>query len=217
VASFAAEGSWVSATIAISTDGRRAAFSDTDKLITWDLEGGRELARSDGGKNRSSLGAIAFTEDGSLVIVPGDVALNLHDPVTHEIVYSLPDLKGVRDFAISREDRIIAVSGYSEVWYANLAAPAKLCPALLFKQELIGCYVDITRDGKLAVVAGDDRLVRVWDLEGKKLLASFAADKKLRDCAIAEDGELIVAAESAGTLHLLRLSRPAEATADSSS
>ena len=217
VASFPAEGSWLSATIAISTDGSRAAFSDTDKLITWDLETGRELGWSDGGTIRSSFGGIAFTEDGSRLIVPNDNALNVYDAVTHEIVYALPDLKTVRDLAISREDRIVCVCGYSEVWYANLGAPAVPRPALLFKQELIGCYVDITRDGKLAVVAGDDRLIRVWDLDGKKLLASFAADKKLADCAIAEDGNLIIAAESAGTVHLLQLRRPAHGAADSSS
>jgi hypothetical protein len=49
------------------------------------------------------------------------------------------------------------------------------------------------------------------------LLASFAVDKKLTDCAIAEDGEMIIAAESTGTVHVLRLSRPAQAAADSAS
>lgn len=205
MADFAAEGSWLGGSVAISADGRRAAFSDDDKLITWDLEAGRELARSSRRGIKSWSGAIAFTEDGCTVIVPNDDALRFFDAVTHEITRSLPELKGVSGFAISRDHRIIAVSGYSEVWYADLAAPGAPCATSLSRRGMIACSVDITRDGKLAVIAGGDRLVQVWDLDQKRLLASFATDKKLTDCAIAEDGKLIIAAEHAGTVHLLRL------------
>jgi WD40 repeat protein len=65
--------------------------------------------------------------------------------------------------------------------------------------------VDITSDGKVAVTAGSERLVRVWDVELEEILASFATEGELDDCFIADDGKFVMAAESSGTVHVLRL------------
>lgn len=50
-----------------------------------------------------------------------------------------------------------------------------------------------------------NNIIKVWDLESKKIIASFSGDSLLRCCAVASDGVTIVAGEASGQVHLLRL------------
>ena len=63
----------------------------------------------------------------------------------------------------------------------------------------------ITSDQCYVISCSDDKMIKVWDLKTKSLLASFCGFSPLVDCAISEDGEKIVAAETSGWLHVLHL------------
>jgi WD40 repeat protein len=64
--------------------------------------------------------------------------------------------------------------------------------------------VAVTPDGQRAISASWDML-KVWDLEQGKLIASFRGDGELAACAIAPDAMTIVAGERLGRVHFLRL------------
>ena len=65
--------------------------------------------------------------------------------------------------------------------------------------------VVVTPDGRHVVSGSWDNTLRVWDLESGKELAAFTAESDLSSCAVASDGRTIVAGESLGRLHFLRL------------
>ena len=141
--------------VAISDDGRRAAYADPDNLITWDLETGTELRRSRCEGIKSYFGAISITSDSRFVIVPSKGSVNFHDAATHEVVRSLTDCREVSDFALSLNDRLIAVSGYSDISLWDLTKPGP--SAVLMSPKGLRHYVDMTSDGRVAVTAGSDR------------------------------------------------------------
>jgi WD40 repeat protein len=55
------------------------------------------------------------------------------------------------------------------------------------------------------VEASNDRTLRLWDLETGKEIAHFTGESDMDSCAIASDGGTIVAGESSGRVHFLRL------------
>jgi WD40 repeat protein len=63
----------------------------------------------------------------------------------------------------------------------------------------------ITNDGRRLVSASEDRTVKVWDLTTLKPLATFSAEGEIRACAVASDGVTVVASDSLGRVHFLRL------------
>ncbi len=65
--------------------------------------------------------------------------------------------------------------------------------------------VAVTPDGRKAVSASDDQTLKVWDMETGKIVATFTADGSILCCAIAPYGKTIVAGESSGRVHFLRL------------
>jgi WD40 repeat protein len=65
--------------------------------------------------------------------------------------------------------------------------------------------VVVTPDGRHAVSGSADHTLRVWDLESGKEIAAFTGVSDLSSCAIASDGRTIIAGESSGRLHFLRL------------
>lgn len=65
--------------------------------------------------------------------------------------------------------------------------------------------VAISRDGAWGASGGDDRTARLWDLGTGDLVASFTGESAITSCALSPDGRLLVAGESSGRVHLLRL------------
>jgi WD40 repeat protein len=65
--------------------------------------------------------------------------------------------------------------------------------------------VAVTPDGKKAVSGSGDLTLKVWDLEKGVAIATFTGDWPIQCCAIGPDGITIVAGESSGRVHFLRL------------
>ena len=62
----------------------------------------------------------------------------------------------------------------------------------------------MTPDGK-RVISGSGKTLKVWNLETGKLIASFTGESSITCCALAPDGKMIVAGETSGRVHFLRL------------
>lgn len=65
--------------------------------------------------------------------------------------------------------------------------------------------VAISTDGAWGASGGDDRVIRLWDLGTGDLVASFTGESAITSCALSPDGQLLVAGESSGRVHVLRL------------
>jgi WD40 repeat protein len=60
-------------------------------------------------------------------------------------------------------------------------------------------------DGRRAVSASHDKTLRLWDLGSGKEIAAFTGESCINSCAVAPDGQTIIAGESSGQSHFLRV------------
>jgi WD40 repeat protein len=65
--------------------------------------------------------------------------------------------------------------------------------------------IAVTPDGRLAVSAGQDGLLVLWDLGTAAVRARYVGDVPFSACAIAADGTHVAAGDESGRVHLLRL------------
>ena len=65
--------------------------------------------------------------------------------------------------------------------------------------------VAVTPDGRKAVSASGDQTLKVLDLERGEVIAAFTGDRPIICCAIGPEGVTIVAGDSLGRVHFLRL------------
>jgi WD40 repeat protein len=65
--------------------------------------------------------------------------------------------------------------------------------------------VALTQDGRLAVSGSADHNLKVWELNTAKLIASFRADGPLTACALTPHPVTVIAGDTLGRVHFLRL------------
>ena len=63
----------------------------------------------------------------------------------------------------------------------------------------------LAADGRRAVSTGEDRTLVLWNLESGEEITTFIGESGMSSCAIAPDGQTIIAGESSGRVHFLRL------------
>jgi WD40 repeat protein len=72
--------------------------------------------------------------------------------------------------------------------------------------------VSVTPDGKLAISASSDQALKVWDLANGDLVATFAADYPVFRFTTSPSGQILVAGDASGQVHLLRIEGPGSGT-----
>lgn len=65
--------------------------------------------------------------------------------------------------------------------------------------------IALTPDNSRIISGSQDNTLKVWDLENENVIASYKADGFISSCTISQDGELIIAGDSTGSIHFLRL------------
>jgi len=63
----------------------------------------------------------------------------------------------------------------------------------------------MTPDGRRAISASDDHTLRVWEVESGNCITAFTGEGPVLRCAVASDGQTIIAREKSGLTHYLRL------------
>lgn len=127
------------AAVALSSDGRLALSGSTDKTVRhWDVETGRELRRFEG--HEDEVRAVAFSADGKQALSGGrDRTLRLWEVQTGKQLHIFQG----RELRVNGPERILAT-----VTQVSVVRGAAFTP-----------------DGKRAVAASDDGLVRQFDIE----------------------------------------------------
>jgi len=65
--------------------------------------------------------------------------------------------------------------------------------------------VAIAPDGLRAVSGSVDKTLRLWDLQTGRQIAEFTTEAEVWACCLSPDGEVFVAGDGAGRVHVLRL------------
>jgi WD40 repeat protein len=65
--------------------------------------------------------------------------------------------------------------------------------------------VAVTAHSKQLISVSSDNTLKVWNLATAENIATFTSDSPMNSCAVAEDGVTIVAGDSSGRVHFLRL------------
>ena len=68
--------------------------------------------------------------------------------------------------------------------------------------------VAVAADGQRAVSVSPDNTVKLWNLETGEVVATFICDRWASCCAFSDALQLIVAGDTGGHLHFLRLEEP---------
>ena len=152
------------------------------------------------------VSAVAITPDGRCAVWGSDVgALLVWDLEVGETVHILA---GHQTGSLPLQSRLMA----------NTPSGPRPGERLLFRDlengqsvrtleghtDLVNAVV-MTPDGRRAISASDDHTLRVWEVESGNCITAFTGEGPVQRCAVASDGQTIIAMEKSGLTHYLRL------------
>jgi WD40 repeat protein/S1-C subfamily serine protease len=194
--------------VAITPDGRQAISASTDKTLkVWDLESGREIFSLSG--HTGFIDAVVVSPDGQRVISGSrDCTLKVWDLKSGTELHTLRGHDTFVDLVKITPDGRYVISAGSFWADTTLRVWDPVNGTELFK--LSGHTnsiraLAVSKDGQRVVSGSEDYTLRLWDLEKRKLIASFNGDCGFRACAIMPDGKTLVAGDEWGRVHILRL------------
>ena len=172
----------------LSPDGTLLAIALKDEVVIWDLEKGEERFRIAVGQRVSGLG---FDPEGKLLLAfSSDGGGRLINPTYGDS----------KDFSLQRGADLIrfssapgrfAFTAGGQVRVALLDAPGK--PILQYGHADNVKYIRFSEDGRLIASAGQDGMVRVWDIEAGRELSRFAYKDQVLALRFSPDGNRVTA------------------------
>jgi len=195
---------WISA-VALTPDGQRAAAGYGDGTVrVWDIRTGRQLHAMKA--HNAPIWAVAITLDGRRAVSgSADKSVRVWDMQTGA---ELRALKGHAQpiwavAATADGRRVLSGSddGTVNVWDVDTGARVRCLEGHAGRVRAL----TFTCESRIAISGSADTTVTAWDLETGTPICSFSADAQVLLCAIAGDGETIVAIDDAGGVHFLAL------------
>ena len=202
--------------LAVTPDGRHAITAVGDgRLTVWDLESG-EAARTVEG-HAGVVRAVLVMSDGERFVSAGDDgALRVWDLRTRALMDTLvceavvrEDVEGadespasLRALALAPDGRVLAGGDDGVLFTWDVQSGALVDSLPTHGPSIRG--IGVSPDGRFAVTAAIDRLVRIWDLQAKQEIAAAALEGATRCLALAPDGQTILVGDAAGNVYCLR-------------
>ncbi|MFN6481215.1 WD40 repeat domain-containing protein [Nostoc sp. DedQUE07] len=202
--------------VAIAPDGKTAVSGSDDKTLkVWDLQTGKEISTLTG--HNDSVSAVAISLDGKTAVSGSyeEIAYYRYDHSTLK-VWDLQTGKEISTLTSHNDpvsqvaiaiapDGKTAVSGSDDntlkVWDLQTG---KEISTLTSHNSRVNA-VAITSDGKKAISGSWDNTLKLWDLEAGKEISTFIVESPINCCAISPDGFTILAGDTSGRVHFLRL------------
>jgi WD40 repeat protein len=195
---------WIYA-VAITPDGRRVVSGSWDNTLKlWDMETGKEIRTLKG--HLGPVYAVAVTPDGRMAISGSDDdTLKVWNLETGGEIRTLRGHTGSINAIDIAENGRIAISGSEDhtlkVW--DLETGNDII-TLKGHNDSVNTVGIILAD-RMAVSGSNDGTLRVWDVKNGKQIAIFCGDGPISAIATAPNADRIVAGESSGSIHFLRL------------
>jgi len=191
--------------VALHADGRRAVSASEDKTLkVWDLDSGACLRTLEG--HAWVVNSVALHADGRRAVSASwDKTLKVWDLDSGVCLRTLEGHASEVNCVALHADGRRAVSASRDktlkVWDLDSGA----CLRMLEGHTDEVNFVALHADGRRAVSASSDKTLKVWDLKTGQELASFAGDAEMRSCALAPNGDTVVAGDENGRMCFLRL------------
>jgi WD40 repeat protein len=188
--------------VAMSADGTVAVSASMDRTLkVWEVASGRELHTLQG--HTDSVNGAAVSADGTVAASASrDRTLKIWDVASGRELRALQGHDAVvREVALSLDGRLAVSASDDKTLKIWEVASGRELGAIQGHTAAVRA-VALRANGKVAVSASGDRL-KVWELAGGDCLATFTCDAPVLCCALA--GDLVVAGDEAGRVHLLVL------------
>ena len=196
--------------VAFTPDGKLAVSGCWDHTLkVWNLETQSELCTLNGHPTPDDSGwvrDVATLPDGKRAV-----------SASHDGTLKIWDLSSCRELTTLRGhggwvmavaampdgNRIISGSadGTMKLW--DLKTESELRTFTGHTGFVTG--VAVTSDGSRAVSTSEDQTLKLWDLAEGTVIASFTGDSQMRACVLTPDNKTIIAGESSGRMHFLRV------------
>lgn len=174
-----------------------ASVSGAATIKLWDTTTGKQI-RNFGKGNQSAAYSLAYSPDGRLIVVGGDSGeLSVFDTASGLLVHELhtsPGFGSVWNVSFLPDSRSVLVTASSSLELWDIIEGKLLRVIKTGEESVKSCAV--SPDGKIALSASGDRLMRLWSLETGALIRTFP--KFSNDLAVVNfspDGKYALSAE----------------------
>jgi WD40 repeat protein len=199
--------------VAVSPDQCRVAAIAGDQLILCDLETGAVLTRAAATNvfavAKTGFSTVAFSPDGRRLAVGGEDGTAVFlDAVTLQPLTAPKNLHAgqVADIAYASGGAVLVTGGGYEtgITLTDVASGQLITN---FRAVAEGFYplqpLAVSPDGKQLATGSPDRLIRLWDLGTRQLLATCPQKMRFPACmTFSPDGRLLAFADLLGSLYL---------------
>ena len=176
--------------LAFSPDGRTlAAVTSSGMATLWDVES-RSLRRGPFEVDPLLAVGVSFSADGTMLATAGGNSVKLWDVATGAALGGIGDGSGAGDVAFSPTGSLVAFvregwnpttalfegGGNAEIWDVarrSRIATLQVNAGAPDREYGLGYAIAFSPDGRMLAAAGDDPLVRLWDVRTGKLIREF--------------------------------------------
>jgi WD40 repeat protein len=189
--------------VVLSKDGKTAVSGSNDQTLrVWDVETGQERRTLEG--RAGEVSTVALSADGKTAVSgSSDKTLKVWDVEVGRERWTLKGHSLWRTAVALSADGKTVVFGWEEalrVWDVEAGQERR---TLKGHSDWVRA-VALSGDGKMAVSGSDDRMLKVWNLETGRCLASFSGEAAFDAVALSSEMRLF-AGDAAGHVHLLEL------------
>ncbi|HEV8486398.1 MAG TPA: DUF4062 domain-containing protein [Blastocatellia bacterium] len=196
--------------IAVTPDGKLAISGCWDHTLkVWDLEARSEVRTLVGHPTADDTGwvrAVVVTPEGQRAVSASyDGTLKVWDLDSGNELMTLEGHKSWVMAVAAMPDGRHVLSGSADGTLKLWDLETKEALRTMSGHTGFVTGVAVTTDGTRAVSTAEDQTLKVWNLEEGTVIASFTGDAQLRACALTPDDRMIIAGESSGRMHFLRM------------